>query len=181
MTKKNGDNTESSKLLCLAIVGTITIFILWVVSGFVIYNWLPGDGKHGTFGDMFGAINALFSGLAFLGVIVAILLQKEELEEQRKEIRQAREAHQATAKSLEKQAATQQLHTRLEALNHVIDALESKITRLGAEALGTRKTIRERLVIKRENYETKLQQYVDEFLDQFPLDGNTREENHGDG
>lgn len=39
----------------------------------------------GTFGDMFGAINALFSGAAFAGTIYAILLQRKDLETQHKQ------------------------------------------------------------------------------------------------
>lgn len=42
------------------------------------------------FGDMFGGVNALFSGLAFAGVIIAILLQREELRLQRKELEDTR-------------------------------------------------------------------------------------------
>jgi hypothetical protein len=34
---------------------------------------------------MFGAVNALFSGLAFAGVVVAILLQRQEMQESRRE------------------------------------------------------------------------------------------------
>jgi hypothetical protein len=45
----------------------------------------------GEFGDMFGAVNALISGLAFLGVVVAILLQRQELGLQRKELKDTRE------------------------------------------------------------------------------------------
>src|SRR5687768_14058386 len=45
---------------------------------------------RGQFGDMFGAVNALFSGLAFAGIIYTILLQREELEAQRKELRATR-------------------------------------------------------------------------------------------
>ena len=41
----------------------------------------------GIFGDMFGALNALFSGLAFAGVILAVLLQSRELELQRKQLK----------------------------------------------------------------------------------------------
>ena len=41
---------------------------------------------RGQFGDSFGAINALFAGLAFAGVIYAIILQKKELGLQRDEL-----------------------------------------------------------------------------------------------
>jgi hypothetical protein len=47
-------------------------------------------GSRGQFGDLFGSINALFSGLAFVGVFVAILLQKQELNLQRQELRETR-------------------------------------------------------------------------------------------
>jgi hypothetical protein len=42
--------------------------------------------SRGQFGDMFGAVNALFSGLAFAGIILTILLQREELKAQKKEL-----------------------------------------------------------------------------------------------
>ncbi len=35
--------------------------------------------RAGTFGDAFGVINALFSGLAFSGVLITILLQRKDL------------------------------------------------------------------------------------------------------
>ena len=52
----------------------------------LVIEWFPGwidESKRGAFGDSFGVVNALFSGLAFAGVIFAILLQKKELELQR--------------------------------------------------------------------------------------------------
>jgi len=63
-----------------------------IVLAFIVIAWgatwyfLQGDENRGTFGDMFGAVNALFSGLAFGGVIYAILLQRKELKLQRKEL-----------------------------------------------------------------------------------------------
>lgn len=51
-----------------------------------------GDGlqtKLGTYGDMFGALNCLFSGLALAGVAYAVHLQRKELDNQEKEIERA--------------------------------------------------------------------------------------------
>ena len=42
---------------------------------------------RGTFGDMFGGLNTFFSGLAFAGIVYAILLQREDLIETRKEVK----------------------------------------------------------------------------------------------
>ncbi|MEM1223439.1 MAG: hypothetical protein AAGH40_11840, partial [Verrucomicrobiota bacterium] len=67
-------------LLVLLVVG------LWSASGFVLYN----SESRGTFGDMFGAVNALFSGLAFAFLIYTIFLQKEELSLQRNELKLTR-------------------------------------------------------------------------------------------
>jgi hypothetical protein len=57
-----------------------------------MYLFVPqGLAERGQAGDLYGSINALFSGLAFAGVIVTILLQREELILQRKELIQTRE------------------------------------------------------------------------------------------
>ncbi len=73
------------------IVVALLVFVVacWGIVGF----WLPGwsGDTPGTFGDQFGAVNALFSGLAFVGVIYAILLQSTQLKLQRKELELQRE------------------------------------------------------------------------------------------
>jgi hypothetical protein len=66
---------------------------------------------RGTFGDLFGAVNALFSGLAFAGLIYTIVLQKQDLELQRKEIAQNRVELKKSSKAQQKseQALTEQV------------------------------------------------------------------------
>ncbi len=79
----NMNQNVSEKMGCKTPTFVIlTIIAVWAISGWYLYD-LP---DRGTFGDMFGAINALFSGLAFAGVIFAILLQRKELSLQRKEL-----------------------------------------------------------------------------------------------
>lgn len=60
----------------------------------------------GLFGDSSGAMNALFSALAFAGVIFAIILQKKELELQREELEQTREELKGQKKELIQQNDT---------------------------------------------------------------------------
>jgi uncharacterized protein YjbI with pentapeptide repeats len=69
----------------------IFVTILFIISiwGGTLYFFYD-DPERGTFGDMFGAANALFSGLAFTGLILAIVFQKEELTLQRKELQLTR-------------------------------------------------------------------------------------------
>lgn len=59
-----------------------------------------------AFADRFGVTNAVFSGLAFGGVIIAILMQRQELELQRKELVQTRKVMVKQTKELASQAAT---------------------------------------------------------------------------
>lgn len=60
--------------------------VLVAFSGFIIYLIFPTNSERGSFGEIFGMINSLFSGLAFAGIIYTILLQRIELELQRDEI-----------------------------------------------------------------------------------------------
>lgn len=81
----------------------IDVFSILVLAGTIILVWatypawignfflIPSDeklqGVLGTFGDSFGALNTLFSGLAFSGIIISIFLQSKELKETRGEIK----------------------------------------------------------------------------------------------
>lgn len=62
--------------------------------------------QQGIFGDMFGASNAFFTGLSFTGVIIAILLQRQELRFQREELELTRNEMERTRKEFELQNTT---------------------------------------------------------------------------
>lgn len=78
----NHKKMNYTKIAIGAIIGTI---LLWSIS-FFMQSW--EYDRRGTFGDMFGAVNALFSGLAFAGLIVTLIMQHEELGLQREELAQ---------------------------------------------------------------------------------------------
>ncbi|MDX7923378.1 putative phage abortive infection protein [Aeromonas media] len=61
----------------------------WIVHEWVFDKLLTGKvfaPSLGEFGDVYGALNTLFSGLAFSGVIISIVLQSIELRATRKEM-----------------------------------------------------------------------------------------------
>ena len=64
-----------SRLFVFLIVAFVCF--AWVGTILVVPKFYSAPENAGSFGDMFGSINALFSGLAFVGVILAILLQKK--------------------------------------------------------------------------------------------------------
>lgn len=59
-----------------------TVLLLWNVE----YSEIPGAIRKGEFGDSFGTINALFSGLAFSGVLITLLFQRKDLSATRVQI-----------------------------------------------------------------------------------------------
>jgi hypothetical protein len=80
---------------------------------------------------MFGAVNALFSGLAFAGLIYAILLQREELEFQRQELIETRaelkgqkEHLAAQSKTLQKQNFENTFFQLLRLHHDIVSAME---------------------------------------------------------
>lgn len=72
--------------VALAIIVVALVITLWTITPFAVRMLYPDITHQGQFGDLFGSVNALFSGLAFVGVIFAILLQREELKLQRQEL-----------------------------------------------------------------------------------------------
>lgn len=60
------------------------VFAVWIIN--FIYGSNLDDPNRGVFGDMFGASNSLFSGMALAGVIYAILLQRNEMSIARREL-----------------------------------------------------------------------------------------------
>ncbi len=123
---------SSGRILATAVIGGVAVLGIWALSGLWIYAEFNDSASRGTFGDMFGAVNALFSGLAFLGLIVAILLQYQELKEQRREIRESRIAQQASAVALASQLERTDFRNLLEALTALIHAQERIVDSLQA-------------------------------------------------
>ena len=72
-------------------LGVAIISFVALYAGALIYFTWPVEvlslDKSGVLGDSFGALNALFSGIAFAGLIIAILYQREDLILQRNELR----------------------------------------------------------------------------------------------
>jgi uncharacterized membrane protein len=81
-------NSDNKKLVLIG--GLSIIFVLGSCLTVFIYWKGVNYEQRGTFGDMFGSVNAVFSGLAFAGIILTIFMQKKELEYQREELRDTR-------------------------------------------------------------------------------------------
>lgn len=80
----------------------VAIAAVWALSGYL----LASNEQRGTFGDMFGAVNALFTGLAFATLIYTTWMQREELALQREELAATRDELQGQKEQLRQQSAT---------------------------------------------------------------------------
>lgn len=92
----------------------VSMLTLLLVIGILVANYLHGQQlqgqEKGLFGDMFGAANALFSGLAFAGVMWAVFLQREELRVAKDEISKTK----LILEEQQKQLALQNEATRIQ-------------------------------------------------------------------
>lgn len=97
------------------------VVTIQVIAGYFIITSISSWSDRGTFGDMFGAVNTLFSGLAFAGVIYAIYLQSKELELQRMEL-------ELTRNELAKSAQAQNDQVRLLLHSAKLNAVAAKLS-----------------------------------------------------
>ncbi len=100
---------ENRNNIWFIILTVLVIAFLWGLNLFILYD----NVDKGILGDMFGPVNALFSGMALAGIIWAIILQKKELELQRQELRDTKEVLEGQKDELEAQNLSLK-HQRIE-------------------------------------------------------------------
>lgn len=95
------------------------VVIAWLVAFVAVYFAIADWEHRGQFGDMFGALNVLFSGFAFAALYFTISLQQKQLRQQdeqiqlqREELRLQREEMAASRIELTRQANAQVALTR---------------------------------------------------------------------
>ena len=108
MSKTNATFSGAElKAIVVALLVYLATYGLFATYG---RSWLSTPAEAGLFGDMFGAFNAFFSGLAMFGVVGALMLQRrqnqmqsEELALQRQELADTRIEIAGQTKALEGQ------------------------------------------------------------------------------
>lgn len=75
-------------IFAIAVLFIIAVCLLFV---YIMKEQPWGMDKRGQFGDMFGALGAVFSGLAFAGLIVTLIQQHDDLKLQREYLRLQRQ------------------------------------------------------------------------------------------
>jgi hypothetical protein len=111
----------------IGIVLFVAVVSIWWGMGW----WASIQPDPGRYGDMFGSVNALFSGLAFAGLIYALLLQRLELRLQRQELaatraelKGQREQMEAQNRTLRKQNFEGTFFQLLQLHNDIVNAID---------------------------------------------------------
>ncbi len=104
-------------------------FIVFITAAYAFYNLYSEHGwdVKGQFGDTFGALNALFSGLAFAGVIYTILLQRKELKLTREELKKAAEAQTKSEEALRKQVKSMSMTALINGYTTFIQSIDNDL------------------------------------------------------
>lgn len=122
--------------LFAAICGVVVVQVLY---GFLVIKLVgPHMDVRGQFGDLFGGVNALFTGLAFAGVIYTILLQSNELELQRKELRLNREVSERSADAQSEQVERLEEAAELSAISTLVNTYVTQLQPLREATQPTR-------------------------------------------
>lgn len=152
-TAKVAARSARTNILLPAALIAIVVLLIWASTPLVVPMVTPGattdsaiqnrQAMYGQFGDQFGAVNALFSGLAMLGVVLTVHLQ----------IRDSRERADSDNKrllALEQQAEAAHLATRLAAIPLLLEYEEANVKMLDATLTHPRSTAAAALQARRE-------------------------------
>lgn len=107
-------------------LGSAIVLVVQAVAGWAIWR-VFGRQDAGTFGDMFGAVNATFSGLAFAALVYTLHLQRRELALQRQELADTRAELAKQARAQADQAEAAIAAARISALGSKFQAMATLV------------------------------------------------------
>lgn len=73
-----------TKTILISILTFMVIFLLWFFADNLMTCKFGSFQDRKTFGDIFSALGALFTALAFAGLIVTIIIQRQDINDQNK-------------------------------------------------------------------------------------------------
>ena len=141
----NRDSQGTRPGLGWLIGAVVLVVLLWAGWWYLSVFHLGSDTEsRGQIGDLFGGVNALFTGLAFAALIYTIVLQRKELEVQRQdlalsrnELRNSVEAQRGQVEQLERAAS-------LSAISTLIGSYGRKLDNIAADDVYLEQELTER-------------------------------------
>lgn len=127
----NNNEDKEFNLFWTIIIAVFVCLALWI-GGMFLTHWYannyfkvnPSDGNnYALFGDSFGAVNALISAFAFAGVIVAMVIQRNELRLQRRDLKLQQTEMQETRREFLINRTTNLVYIQLDRFERCINEL----------------------------------------------------------
>ncbi|EGA64943.1 putative phage abortive infection protein [Vibrio brasiliensis] len=118
----------SIKTLTVLLIGGVIAAVLLYATALIALTWPISElsiNSSGVFGDSFGMLTSLFSGLAFAGLIITIVMQRDELALQRQELNLTREELSGQKEEMKAQNATLKVQRFENTFFKMLDVLEN--------------------------------------------------------
>lgn len=118
-------NEDKLRYMRLFVCGCLLVVVFAIVYPYFLkwYTDASAIAEMGQYGDVYGGLNTLFTGLAFVGLVVTILLQRQEMKETREEFEEQTKQFEEQTRLLNEQIEEQkrateiQVHTALDSQN----------------------------------------------------------------
>lgn len=150
---------------------SIAILITLLITVVCIWFWLPGYlnkdvtdiRDKGVIGDSYGSVNALFTGLAFAGLIFTILLQQREMSLQRLDFEAQVNEMKLARKESARQANIQQNQVLLSLAQLKMKQLEVDVEKIKIDSLQWVEHVRHQHAIpKLTSVQEQMQKVIEE-------------------
>lgn len=106
----------------------LIVVTIWLYNVYIYPLSVEDLATRAQVGDSFGAVNALFSGLAFAGLIYTIMMQRKELQLQREELAMQRQEMRDSRGELERQNQIQKAQAEIMIAQVKASAAELKVS-----------------------------------------------------
>jgi len=144
------ENKKTETTILLPICLAIGVILIWAGTWWGVFQLIPpGESdwaKRGQFGDLFGSVNALFSGLAFVSLIYTIYLQRLELALQREELSLQRIEMAASREELAAQVKAQKDANRISIGQIKIAAEQARIESAKLKMEGQLQPVKDKFI-----------------------------------
>ena len=118
------------------------VFVLWLYLPSYLNSHLRTLSDKGVYGDSYGSVNALFTGLAFAGLVFTIFLQQREIKLQRDDFFSQLEEMKLSREEVGRQVKTQEKQLMLGIADLKMKALDVKNRQIEMQSLQWMESVR---------------------------------------
>lgn len=131
--KSRLDHWIASTLILLALIGVVVAIWFWLPDQLAPH--IKDIKDRGVYGDSYGAVSSLFTGLGFAGLVFTILLQQREIKLQRDDFFPQLQEMQQTRDEVVRQSRLQELQLKQSIVQLKFSALQIEVEQIKVEGL----------------------------------------------